>query len=620
MTRDSCLIVYKARLRTHTATPHIERGLLICARHRNYAKSSDTPRERVRRRRTLDSSPMQLGGILLIPIGCISSASGLLLMKASVMERPDLPAYKNVRWLLGFFLLGIMATVVDVIVLGMLPLSVVAPFAGLTIVFSLLLASSGLITGQKEQLSRSDLTAIFLVLCGVTLVSAFGPHSSEAPSLSVLIAAFQRPRFGGLILVAATSSAARICRRTPVSSASSAPSGAGVTEKEHGSEGGGAIADGGGASSTGGGGGSAAWAALVSAFAAATCGCLSQLMLKLLSTSLGSLSTSPDAYAPLGCALVGLAFSAPMHLKLLNETLAGASVAIAVPCYQFLLLGCTTAAGGLLFDEFAGSTPQSLLCYAIGVATATAGLVVLTRSDAAAHDELLDEIDVEEADLHELEVVCEGESTSGGSDSDLGPISAENTPSKGHHLDAEASAKVGTARRITFAPYDGPGVASGGAADGSGEAPAAAAAWMRRRESVAGAEGGGGAPRMAMRRRQSVGGMPRPPRPSLAHTRRSVVMGSIGTGLYSLAAVLAAKEHEEVSNVAANVERRRSFGEHNRSKTWSSGLGGGGGSPTTSLLGLMPAVEEGASPRPSLSGRPSPGGTPPPRLNRRASL
>ena len=107
-------------------------------------------------------------------------------------------------------------------------------------------------------------------------------------------------------------------------------------------------------------------------------------------TSLGSLSTSPDAYAPLGCALVGLAFSAPMHLKLLNETLAGASVAIAA------LLSVPTARlhdrrGRPTLTNLQGSTPQSLLCYAIGVATATAGLVVLTRSDAAAHDELLDD-------------------------------------------------------------------------------------------------------------------------------------------------------------------------------------------------------------------------------------
>ena len=47
------------------------------------------------------------------------------------------------RWLIGFCFLGILTTVVDVYVLGILPLSLVAPFAGLTIVFTLLIASSG---------------------------------------------------------------------------------------------------------------------------------------------------------------------------------------------------------------------------------------------------------------------------------------------------------------------------------------------------------------------------------------------------------------------------------------------------------------------------------------------
>ena len=310
---------------------------------------------------------MQLGGVFLIPIGCASSASGLLLMKASVMEAPELPAYKNMRWLLGFFLLGVVATSVDVTVLGMLPLSVVAPFAGLTIVFSLLLASSGLITGQKEQLGRSDLGAIFLVLCGVTLVSAFGPHSDEAPSLAVLVAAFLRPRFAAFVLVALTLGISRLCRL-----------GSGVVVvapgKEHGADDGkpdglGANPDAGGQANGSGGGqanGGGAWAALVSAGAAASCGCLSQLMLKLLSTALRSLP-STTAYSPLLCALVGLACSAPLHLKLLNETLAGASVALAVPCYQFLLLGCTTAAGGLVFDEFAGSALSSLAWYGVAL-------------------------------------------------------------------------------------------------------------------------------------------------------------------------------------------------------------------------------------------------------------
>ena len=76
------------------------------------------------------------------------------------------------------------------------------------------------------------------------------------------------------------------------------------------------------------------------------------------SPALASQSGS-KVYAPAALALAGLVCSAPLHLRLLNMTLAGSSVALAVPCYQFLLLGCTTAAGGLLFHEFDGQVRTS---------------------------------------------------------------------------------------------------------------------------------------------------------------------------------------------------------------------------------------------------------------------
>ena len=95
-----------------------------------------------------------VSAMLLIPVGCACSAAGLLLMKSAADDRPDLPPYRNIKWIGGFLLLGVVATVVEVVVLGVLPLSVVAPFAGLTIVFSLLLASSGLVAGPAEALSR----------------------------------------------------------------------------------------------------------------------------------------------------------------------------------------------------------------------------------------------------------------------------------------------------------------------------------------------------------------------------------------------------------------------------------------------------------------------------------
>lgn len=71
-------------------------------------------------------------------------------MKASSDLQPDIPPWRSWRWLLGFFLLGVCATAIDVVVLGMLPLSVVAPFAGLTIVMSLVL---GLRDSSRRKLS-----------------------------------------------------------------------------------------------------------------------------------------------------------------------------------------------------------------------------------------------------------------------------------------------------------------------------------------------------------------------------------------------------------------------------------------------------------------------------------
>ena len=83
-----------------------------------------------------------LAAVLLLPLGCLSSATGLLLMKSSAEYEAGMPIYFAWRWLLGFACMSIICSAVDVTVLSQLPLSMVAPFAGLTIVFSLLIAST----------------------------------------------------------------------------------------------------------------------------------------------------------------------------------------------------------------------------------------------------------------------------------------------------------------------------------------------------------------------------------------------------------------------------------------------------------------------------------------------
>ncbi|EOD28814.1 hypothetical protein EMIHUDRAFT_234474 [Emiliania huxleyi CCMP1516] len=331
-------------------------------------------------------------GMLLLPVGCFCSASGLLLMKAAGDSRPDLPPWRNPKWIAGFVLLGILATVVEVAVLGVLPLSVVAPFAGLTIAFSLLLAASGLLTSPAERLERADLACIALVLLGVTLVSTFGPHEESAPSLPALLAAYTRPRFA-LFAAAALITAALVLSKSVC----------GVSDKS-------------------------SVLPLISAFAAAATGCISQLMLKVVSTTA---SAFPATAVPLALALLGLCVSAPLHLTLLNRTLVGAAVALAVPAYQFLLIVCTTSAGGILLDEFESLSSGDLWAYACGVVTATVGLVGLSYFSSVGAEPGGDEegsSDESDKAALELERGAEGGSGHSGSTSSDAAESATSLP------------------------------------------------------------------------------------------------------------------------------------------------------------------------------------------------
>ena len=77
-----------------------------------------------------------VAGLALVPLSCLSSSTGLLLMKSSSELEAALPLWRSWRWLLGFFCLAVVTSFLDLCVLSILPLCQVAPFAGLTIVVS----------------------------------------------------------------------------------------------------------------------------------------------------------------------------------------------------------------------------------------------------------------------------------------------------------------------------------------------------------------------------------------------------------------------------------------------------------------------------------------------------
>lgn len=139
---------------------------------------------------------------------------------------------------------------------------------------------------------------------------------------------------------------------------------------------------------------SALVATALSAYSAAVCGALCQLFVKVVAVTLHEAGGdfagphSPWRHFPPYLALLGLLFTAPLQLYLLDTALTGSAVSYAVPVYQALLILLTTAAGGVFFGEFETMTRQQLLAFCAGVATAALGLAVLSASGGQAADEI----------------------------------------------------------------------------------------------------------------------------------------------------------------------------------------------------------------------------------------
>ena len=228
-----------------------------------------------------------------------------------------------------------------------------------------------------EKLSTSDVVGAGLIIAGVTLVSLYGPggaHGSDASSGGdadsssddaggggrgddddeaavddPALAAFQRPLFagfaGGSLSTVLVWCAVLLIR--PTAAATSAGT-------------------------------------ALSAYSAAVCGALSQLFVKVVAVCLhkadGDFTSPASPFRSLApyFALGGVAFTAPLQLFLLDTALTGASVAYAVPCYQALLIGLTTVAGGIFFDEFGNMQRSQMAGFGVGVALATCGLALLS--------------------------------------------------------------------------------------------------------------------------------------------------------------------------------------------------------------------------------------------------
>lgn len=327
----------------------------------------------------LETYPLS-AGLSLQTLSCLSAATGLAFMKLSSLSSSRLLVLRW-RWWVGFLFLGVFATTLEAVVFSLVPLTTVAPFAGLTIVFSLMLATSGLIT-SREQLQPTEVGGAALVVVGVMLVGAFGPRDTIVGdgALEHVLGMVHRPlrlaavqdEHGSLHEALSTLTHWRFIVLATV----------------------GLIAVG-------------AWLVVLkspalrqhkllltrpalvttfSAFTAATCGALSQTFLKVVAMAVRISLQDPSVsrFGPwrqpqMWLAVSGLLICAPTQLYLLDVTLASGAVSFAVPVYQVMLISLEVGAGAIFFLELEDMRPLGLLAFATGVMVASAGLFILSR-------------------------------------------------------------------------------------------------------------------------------------------------------------------------------------------------------------------------------------------------
>lgn len=119
-------------------------------------------------------------GMVLVFVGCCCSAVGLILLKHSTNVEEHLPLHRRPFWAVGVVFLIVNASVIDVIAFSLAPLTLVAPFSGVTIVLTTWLASSGMLF-VKETVDTHDIISTALALVGVP-ISAPNPRPTPNPS------------------------------------------------------------------------------------------------------------------------------------------------------------------------------------------------------------------------------------------------------------------------------------------------------------------------------------------------------------------------------------------------------------------------------------------------------
>lgn len=286
-----------------------------------------------------------LVGLCLATMASFSASLSHLLFRRSSHAEQHLPWFLRWRWFLACFTLLAVHSTFATASLTLLPLTVTAPFSGVTMSCSVWLGHCGA-CGVSERLTLVDLAWTLCVLAGVVTVSVVEATVERQPlSQEGLLQVAGQPVFIAFWLVHTFAGYAWLLLQRLV------PSEAPLSS------------------------------VFISAVLGAVASALTKSFAKLAgaSVSLAFMNVASVDFPPwfFAASVAGLVTSAPLDLLLLSRTIMSANLVIAVPLYESLIVVASATAGSFVFSDTAEYSTAQWASLLFGLGLVLSGVVAL---------------------------------------------------------------------------------------------------------------------------------------------------------------------------------------------------------------------------------------------------
>lgn len=295
-------------------------------------------------------------GALIAVFGQFLGATSMLLMKRAAIREASAHFLQRRTFQFAFAIFLTNTVVLDAVIYALAPLTIVAPITALGVVFVNLGVAAGCFV-DRERLTPRGIAANALIVIGVAVASACGPHSNTTPTLDQMYENAISPRFlayaGPGIVLAVSCICCLLLKLLPRRSNLKV-----------------------------------VWCAV----SAAVFGSLSVLSFKGVATLVRLTLEGDDQLHSVGAWLLLLAavICAPANVTLMNLTFEESDATYGMPLYQALLILATITSGGLFYDEFGAwatevqhsDAPLAVVGFVSGVGILILGIVLVAYQPA----------------------------------------------------------------------------------------------------------------------------------------------------------------------------------------------------------------------------------------------